>query len=144
MVTSMRKKREVPKKKQLSFLGRRKEEIVENKIKKKTVTMLMKMKVTIRLEGVGYEAVKRSDIVAARQTYARDKATDTSIFLPILSFGFFFLSRAHTCLSILASRHFLMMTHCLTWARLDSSWAFISHGSLEDLSPTNPASVCRS
>lgn len=136
MVTSMRKKREVPEKKQLSFLGRRKEEIVENKIKKKTVT--------IRLEGVGYEAVKRSDIVAARQTYARDKATDTSIFLPILSFGFFFLSRAHTCLSILASRHFLMMTHCLTWARLDSSWAFISHGSLEDLSPTNPASVCRS
>lgn len=72
MVTSMRKKREVPKKKQLSFLGRRKEEIVENKIKKKTVTMLMKMKVTIRLEGVGYEAVKMSDIVAARQTYARD------------------------------------------------------------------------
>lgn len=136
MVTSMRKKREVPEKKQLSFLGRRKEEIVENKIKKKTVT--------IRLEGVGYEAVKMSDIVAARQTYARDKATDTSIFLPILSFGFFFLSRAHTCLSILASRHFLMMTHCLTWARLDSSWAFISHGSLEDLSPTNPASVCRS
>lgn len=64
MVTSMRKKREVPEKKQLSFLGRRKEEIVENKIKKKTVT--------IRLEGVGYEAVKRSDIVAARQTYARD------------------------------------------------------------------------
>lgn len=72
MVTSMRKKREVPEKKQLSFLGRRKEEIVENKIKKKTVTMLMKMKVTIRLEGVGYEAVKMSDIVAARQTYARD------------------------------------------------------------------------
>lgn len=64
MVTSMRKKREVPEKKQLSFLGRRKEEIVENKIKKKTVT--------IRLEGVGYEAVKMSDIVAARQTYARD------------------------------------------------------------------------